>query len=678
MSVQKKFICGFASFVLFIGLVGFIIGFFARGSEKEKCKDDAKKRDFGITETPKTSEKQAFELISEQSIRDYQRNRNEFHFHGLNYSCTYAQKLMKEWNSSGLDTELKRYDVLLSYPTRPSKLLLVNQTARRVLYSSRLNTIHSWQVLDGLAYNTPPFSFYSSSGVSSGKLLYVNYGRENDFRYLRKENISCEGKILILRYGKIHEREKVANAQKWRAAGILLYLDPADNSTQQQFLTTSIWYPRVASSWVNGGNPFTTDLLVTAGTFMDDITLAQIPVQPIPRNEAVTLLSLLKNTAAPDQWQGGLVFKYCVEMAPHDSRNVSLNVSLARVKTPICNVVGTIKGEIESDRYVLLGSPHRFGAAVALKEVARVLMAFKKTKGWSPRRTIKICSWGAGNIGAVEWIEEYRRILESRAIAYLTIDKTKQDVPFGVLSHALLRNTALKAVKEVKFGGKWKNTSSLSGNIMSSCSPFVYGIGVPCVSLLHSLHNATSIHNTTDLVEPQVALVKALLQMTFDITDSLLIPFNVDQYANALHTWTEGLVAFYNGTLRKQNITLESFLKAAKEFQVAAKRFQDYLEAMNKENILLVRMINDRLIQLERAFIIEELSSSHVAIRRHVVLSPILVYVMSNFKFAGITNSIHRAQDGMKEREWDEVRRQISIATHAFRSAVSILQPPDV
>ena len=116
---------------------------------------------------------------------------------------------MEEWNSSGLDTELKRYDVLLSYPTRPSKLLLVNQTARKVLYSSRLNTIHSWQILDGLAYNTPPFSFYSSSGVSSGKLLYVNYGRDNDFRYLKKENISCEGKILILRYGKIHEREKV-------------------------------------------------------------------------------------------------------------------------------------------------------------------------------------------------------------------------------------------------------------------------------------------------------------------------------------------------------------------------------------------------------------------------------------------------------------------------------------
>ena len=75
-------------------------------------------------------------------------------------------------------------------------------------------------------------------------------------------------------------------------------------------------------------------------------------------------------------------------------------------------------------------------------------------------------------------------------------------------------------------------------------------------SSLFIFKQATSIHNTTDLVEPQVALVKALLQMTFDITESLLIPFNVDQYANALHTWTEGLVAFYNGTLRKQNITL--------------------------------------------------------------------------------------------------------------------------
>lgn len=71
--MQKKFICGFASFVLFIGFVGFIIGFFARGSGKEKCKDDEKKGDFGTTERPKTSEKEAFELISEQSIRDYQR-----------------------------------------------------------------------------------------------------------------------------------------------------------------------------------------------------------------------------------------------------------------------------------------------------------------------------------------------------------------------------------------------------------------------------------------------------------------------------------------------------------------------------------------------------------------------------------------------------------------------------
>lgn len=73
MSVQKKFICGFASFVLFIGFVGFIIGFFARGSEKEKCKDIAKKGDNGITERPKSSEKEAFDLISEQSFRDYQR-----------------------------------------------------------------------------------------------------------------------------------------------------------------------------------------------------------------------------------------------------------------------------------------------------------------------------------------------------------------------------------------------------------------------------------------------------------------------------------------------------------------------------------------------------------------------------------------------------------------------------
>ena len=46
-------------------------------------------------------------------------------------------------------------------------------------------------------------------------------------------------------------------------------------------------------------------------------------------------------------------------------------------------------------------------------------------KGWRPRRTIKLCSWGAeeqGLIGSIEWVEQQSKIVRDRAVAYINID----------------------------------------------------------------------------------------------------------------------------------------------------------------------------------------------------------------------------------------------------------------
>ena len=65
---------------------------------------------------------------------------------------------------------------------------------------------------------------------------------------------------------------------------------------------------------------------------------------------------------------------------------------------PIYNVIGTIYGREEPDRYVLIGN-HRdawvYGAidastgTTAITEIARVLGKMKES-GWRPRRTIKV------------------------------------------------------------------------------------------------------------------------------------------------------------------------------------------------------------------------------------------------------------------------------------------------
>lgn len=56
-----------------------------------------------------------------------------------------------------------------------------------------------------------PLLGYAKPGSVVGTLLYVNYGRTEDFEVLKK-NLSipdCNGTIVIMRYGKIYRGDKV-------------------------------------------------------------------------------------------------------------------------------------------------------------------------------------------------------------------------------------------------------------------------------------------------------------------------------------------------------------------------------------------------------------------------------------------------------------------------------------
>ena len=70
MSVQKKFLCGFGCFVLFIGLVGFFIGFFARPNSDSRSCYGAKNENDG-TSGMLVYEKEALELVLAQRIHHY-------------------------------------------------------------------------------------------------------------------------------------------------------------------------------------------------------------------------------------------------------------------------------------------------------------------------------------------------------------------------------------------------------------------------------------------------------------------------------------------------------------------------------------------------------------------------------------------------------------------------------
>ena len=62
-----------------------------------------------------------------------------------------------------------------------------------------------------------------------GQVVYVNYGRPEDYEALEKLGIDVKGKIVLVRYGSLFRGLKVRNAQKRGAAGILIFSDPADD-----------------------------------------------------------------------------------------------------------------------------------------------------------------------------------------------------------------------------------------------------------------------------------------------------------------------------------------------------------------------------------------------------------------------------------------------------------------
>ena len=102
---------------------------------------------------------------------------------------------------------------------------------------------------------------------------------------------------------------------------------------------------------------------------------------------------------APKDWRGTLGITYRLGPGFTDSEiTVSLDVKNYYEVKSIFNVIGTMYGSVEPDRYVLIGN-HRdswvYGAVDAstgttvTTEIARGLGELKKA-GWKPRRTIKV------------------------------------------------------------------------------------------------------------------------------------------------------------------------------------------------------------------------------------------------------------------------------------------------
>jgi N-acetylated-alpha-linked acidic dipeptidase len=355
----------------------------------------------------------------------------------------YVIDRMREW---GLEAETREYQVWMPHSTEARVWRVSPDTLELVLAEGSIRgdavTMESGQIIMA--------NGYSGAGDVSGEVVYVNYGLIEDYARLQSLGVSVRGKVAIARYGRSFRGIKAREAERNGAAALLLYSDPADDGfVQGDAYPEGPMRPATGvqrGSVMNGaGDPTTPGWASVRGARrlpLDSARVPRIPVIPLSWSNAAELLRDVRGTAIPQEWQGGLPFRYHVGPGPVRARVlVRLDTGSNAIKS-IWNTYGTIRGTSYPDQLVVLGA-HRdswgpgavddVSGTVSVLETARAI-AEEARAGRRPKRTIVFATWDAeewGLIGSTEYVEDDSARLTSGAVAYLNQDVAVGGPSFG-------------------------------------------------------------------------------------------------------------------------------------------------------------------------------------------------------------------------------------------------------
>ncbi|CAK7892130.1 vacuolar protein sorting-associated protein 70 [[Candida] anglica] len=522
----------------------------------------------------------------------------EPHLAGTNYGL--VEWTRAKFEEYGFETSIDTYDIYVSYPVAQD-LKLVKAGTDKVLYQAPLKEDEikedETSVGDDLI---PTFLGYSANGNVTAEYVYVNYASKEDFEHLESLGVSVEGKIVIARYGKVYRGLKVKFAQDHGAVGVLLYSDPGDdygitpaNGYKQ--------YPegpaRQESSVQRGsllflggvgaapGDPTTPGYGSKPGVERKDPhnTIPRIPALAISYREVKPILAKLNGHGAQSKdkgWKGELEgFDYSIG----PNANVTLNLFNEQnfTITPLWNVYGEIKGEIE-DEVIIIGN-HRDAwikggagdpnsGSATLLEVARAFGALKAS-GYVFKRTIILASWDGeeyGLLGSTEFGEYAAKTLQKNVVAYFNLDVATTGKNLDLGSSPVLNKVLKKALKQVKYPGSKKGESLYEhylerhdgsdriGNLGSGSdyTVFLEHLGIPSVDLgfgggkgdpiYHYHSNYDSYHWVSKFGDPgfiyHAATAKFLGLAVLELSEHQLIDFKLQDYSHDLSL-------YYNETL---------------------------------------------------------------------------------------------------------------------------------
>nr|XP_011468171.1 PREDICTED: probable glutamate carboxypeptidase 2 isoform X1 [Fragaria vesca subsp. vesca] len=678
--------------------------------------------------TPKSSYHSLFISASLSSNTSISRHLHTLtrrpHVAGTPANAEAATYVLSIFTSSNLRSRITPYHVALTYPISRSLTLTPSPSSPPVNFDLQQETYPGDPYADVAAEVVPTFHAFAKSGDVAGDVVYVNYGRLEDYETLNKMGVNVSGAVVLARYGEIYRGSIVQIAYEEGAVGVLVYSDRKDygGGGGGRWFPEEKWLPssgvQVGTVYNGLGDPTTPGWASTeeecerlSDEEMDqggDLPL--IPSLPISGADGEAILRAVGGQVAKDDWQGsGNAPTYRVGPGPGA---VHLSYTGKQVIEKIENVIGVIEGEEEPDRFVILGN-HRdawtFGAVdpnsgtAALLEIAQRLGKLQE-KGWKPRRTIILCNWDAeeyGLIGSTEWVEENRNMLASRAIAYLNVDSAVHGQGFRASATPQLDELLKQATQQVKdpdnssqtlyqawVGSGSSPTIGRLGSGNSDFAAFVQYIGIPSADMTfgkgypvyHSMYDDfvwmekfgdPSFHR-------HVAVASLWGLVALWLADAEFLPFDYTSYALELQKYMKNLEV----EILDKNINLTPLFKSIEELKEAATIINNQrreIEQQNnvwpavwKKNRFKVREVNDRLMMAERAFTDQDGLFGR-SWYKHLIYGPSRNDVYGSESFPGIDEAIVKAKRLKTAESWKFVQHEVWRVARAVRHAAKVI-----
>ncbi|XP_018429887.1 PREDICTED: transferrin receptor protein 2 [Nanorana parkeri] len=494
-----------------------------------------------------------------------------------------------------------------------------------------------------------PYCPYSAVATAKAGLVYVNYGRKEDFVALRSWKVKVTDNLVIVRTGIITFAEKVYNAERAGALGVLIFPD----------MDRSAVYGHVHLGTGDPNTPGFPSFNHTQFPPFKSSGLPKIPAQAIDKRTALSLLSALDGIEGPSDWRSPNSPSHALGPDLKTRGNlVQLEVNNVERSVELVNVFGSITGRFEPEHYIVVGAQRdSWGPGAAKSGVGTAIllelmrsMTLMVEGGFQPRRSILFVSWDGGDfgsIGATEWLEGYLSMLHLKAATYMSLDTPLLgDEKFVARSSPLFRTLIENIIKQVdnprqsmqsiyenaKQNGDWNSEVFAPLAVDTGGFAFTAFAGVPALEFSFVKRSNPykyldtkydTYDNLNSLVDnrlPAVALTLAQVAglSLMKLSHDRILPLDYTAYNTLLLEHLIGLKT-YQSKLEPQGLTFSWLYSARGDYVRATDRLKKAIKHSDLQNEKMIQFFNVRIMRVEFYFLSQYVSAINYPYR-HILI----------------------------------------------------------